>query len=157
MLVLYTRVSFRFTSCLSLNVTPASEKQWNSSFKTYEFLDKITAMLRVEYLLEDSFGPEPKRTDSDILSDGANLVHRGNTGIHFSFCKSSRISQEYSISIKKKKKNVCEVKSYCTAFDSFSWMCWKCISGLSPYGGWLRFCFRWGNLLICSWYQVCAG
>lgn len=64
-------------------------------------MDKIADMLRVKYLLEDPFGPEPKQIDIDILSDGANLVHQGDAGIHGSFCKFSRTSQEYSVPIKK--------------------------------------------------------
>lgn len=53
-------------------------------------------------------------------------------------------------------KKVCEVKSHSTTFDNFPWLCWKHISGLSPYSGQLRFCFWSESSLICSWYQVCA-
>lgn len=64
---------------------------------------------------------------------------------------------QYFISIlKKKKKKVFEVKSQSPTFDSFPWMCWKHISGLSPCSGWFRFCFCLEPSLISSWYQECA-
>lgn len=48
------------------------------------------------------------------------------------------------------------MKSHSATFDNFPWTCWKHMSGLSPFGGWFRFCFWSESSLICSWYQVCA-
>lgn len=83
----------------------------------------------------------------------------GSSGWCWDICPILQVFQNFPMFhfyIKNQKIKACEVKSHSATFDNFPWMCWKHISGRSPYGGWFRFCFWSESSLICSSYQACA-
>lgn len=139
--VLYARISFRFSSHLSINVASASFEALKFHLKHMNAWMRLLPCLESSSCLEIPLGQSP----NELTATLCQTVKIWFNGVMLGYISLFASLPEFPKNIPFPLKNVCEVKSHFTAFDSISWMCWKHISDLSPYGGWLRFCFPWDS------------